>query len=82
MLARLSTIPARVFHLPGGTLAVGAPADLVLFDPHRSWMVRAEDLHSKSANSPYLGERLVGQADLTIVGGKVVFERGVGKQDA
>jgi dihydroorotase len=82
MIARMSTIPARVFHLPGGTLAVGAPADLVLFDPDRSWLVRAEDLHSKSANSPYLGEQLVGQADVTVVGGKVVFERGVRKQDA
>jgi dihydroorotase len=82
MIARMSTIPARIFRLPGGTLAVGAPADLVLFDPERSWVVRAEDLHSKSANSPYLGDRLVGQADLTIVGGKVVFERGVRKQDA
>ena len=82
LIARMSTVPARVFHLPGGTLAVGAPADLVVFDPGRRWSVRAEDLHSKSTNSPYLGETLVGQADLTAVGGRIVFERGVQIPDA
>jgi dihydroorotase len=82
LIARMSTVPARVFRLPGGTLAVGAPADLVVFDPGRRWSVRADDLHSKSANSPYLGESLTGQADLTLVGGRIVFERGVAKADA
>ena len=75
LIARMSTTPARIFHLPGGTLAVGAPADIVVFDASRRWAVRREELHSKSANSPFLGETLSGQADLTIVGGRVVFNR-------
>jgi dihydroorotase len=75
LIARMSTIPARVFHLPGGTLAVGAPADLVVFDPERQWEVRKEQLHSRSANSPFAGEILTGQAETTVVGGKVVFHR-------
>jgi dihydroorotase len=75
LLARMSTIPARIFGLPGGTLSVGAPADVVVLDPARRWVVRREDLHSRSTNSPFLNETLVGQADLTIVGGKVAFER-------
>ncbi|HEY9384892.1 MAG TPA: dihydroorotase [Gemmatimonadales bacterium] len=75
LLARMSTLPARVFRLPGGTLAVGAPADLVVLDVERQWEVRREALHSKSLNSPFLGETLRGQADLTIVGGRVVFQR-------
>ncbi|HEV8150803.1 MAG TPA: amidohydrolase family protein, partial [Gemmatimonadales bacterium] len=75
LLARMSTVPARVFQLPGGSLAVGAPADLVIIDPTRRWVVRREQLHSKSANSPFLGETLVGQADATIVAGRVVFQR-------
>jgi dihydroorotase len=75
LLARMSTLPARVFRLPGGTLAVGAPADLVVLDVERQWEVRREELHSKSLNSPFLGETLRGQADLTIVGGRVVFQR-------
>ena len=75
LIARMSTIPARVFRLPGGTLAVGAPADLVVFDPSRRWSVQKENLRSLSANSPFLGETLVGQADATVVGGRLVFER-------
>ncbi|MCC7132124.1 MAG: dihydroorotase [Gemmatimonadales bacterium] len=82
LIARMSTAPAAVFRLPGGTLAVGAPADLTVFDPTRTWTVRAEDLHSKSVNSPFLGTTLKGQADLTAVGGRIVFERGVDKSDA
>lgn len=77
LIARMSTVPARVFHLPGGSLAVGAPADIVVFDPGRRWVVRREDLHSKSTNSPFLGDTLVGQVDLTLVAGKTVFDRTV-----
>jgi dihydroorotase len=75
LLARMSTVPARIFGLAGGTLAVGAPADVVVFDPARRWVVRREQLHSRSANTPFLNETLVGQADLTLVGGRVAFDR-------
>jgi len=75
LIARMSTVPARIFHLPGGSLAVGAPADVVVLDTARRWTVRREDLHSRSANSPFMGETLMGQADVTIVGGRVVFNR-------
>jgi len=75
LVARMSTVPARVFHLPGGTLAVGAPADIVVFDPGRRWVVKSGDFRSRSANSPFLGETMVGQVDATIVGGRLVFQR-------
>jgi dihydroorotase len=75
LVNRMSTAPARLFHLPGGTLAIGAPADVVILDPGRRWVVRREDLHSRSANSPFMGETLIGQADVTIVAGRVVWER-------
>ncbi|HSE53960.1 MAG TPA: dihydroorotase [Gemmatimonadales bacterium] len=75
LLARMSTVPARIFGLAGGTLAVGAPADVVVFDPARRWVVRREELHSRSANTPFLNETLVGQADLTLVGGRLAFDR-------
>lgn len=75
LVNRMSTAPAQLFHLPGGTLAIGAPADVVVFDPLRHWVVRREDLHSRSANSPFLGETLIGQADMTVVAGRVVWER-------
>lgn len=75
LLARMSTLPARIFNLPGGTLAVGAPADLVLLDPDLRWTVRAQEMHSRSRNTPFLGEELVGRALLTLVDGRIVYER-------
>ncbi len=75
LIGRMSTIPARTFNLPGGTLAVGAPADIVVFEPGLRWVVRSEEMHSKSRNSPFLGEEMVGRANLTLVDGRIVFVR-------
>jgi len=77
LLARMSTLAARTFGLPGGTLAVGAPADLVLLDPELRWIVGVDAMHSKSRNSPFLGEELVGRAMMTVVDGRVVYEAGI-----
>jgi N-acyl-D-aspartate/D-glutamate deacylase len=57
------------FGLPGGTLTRGADADLVLFDPDEEWTVRAEDLHSRSKNSAFIGHRVFGSVKHTLVGG-------------
>lgn len=66
-----STNPARVFKLPGGTLAEGAPADVTLFD------VDAErefsSFRSKASNSPYAGQRARGRVVRTVVGGVTRF---------
>ncbi len=78
LIARMSTMPARIFHLSGGTLAVGAPADLVLFDPDARWKVEATAFHSKSRNSPFVGEELIGRTLLTLVDGRVAFDRSLG----
>ena len=75
LIDRMSTRAARIFHLPGGTLAVGAPADVVVFDPDRRWVVRPEGFHSKSRNTPFGGEELVGRVELTLVEGRPVFRR-------
>lgn len=76
LISRMSTQPAQVFNLPGGTLAVGAPADVVVFDPTREWTVQPETFFSKSRNTPFAGRTLRGQADYTVVRGRVVFQRG------
>lgn len=75
LIDRMSTRAARIFHLPGGTLAVGAPADVVVFDPNGRWVVRPEAFHSKSRNTPFGGEELVGRVELTLVDGRPVFRR-------
>lgn len=70
----MSTAPASLMHLPGGTLKVGTPADIVLFQPNRRWVVAAENLHGKSRNTPYHGMELTGKVIRTILGGKTVYQ--------
>jgi len=76
MVDAMSCKPARVFHLPGGTLARGAIADVSVFDPARRWTVDAAAFKSKGRNTPYGGHALTGQAVVTIVGGRVVYQAG------
>jgi dihydroorotase len=64
--------PARVFKLPYGTLAPGAAADVVAFDPAQRWVVDATEFVSKGKNSPYIGQTLVGRVAATFYGGAPV----------
>jgi len=76
---RLSTGPARIIGRPGGSLAVGAAADLTVIDPERRWVYDPAKGHSKSRNSPWSGQEMIGRALATIVAGRLVYdvERGV-----
>jgi dihydroorotase len=74
LIARMSTTPARLFRLPGGTLAPGTPGDVCVLDVATPWVVRAAELHSKSRNTPFTGRELVGRAAVTLVAGRVVHE--------
>jgi dihydroorotase len=64
--------PARCLGIPGGTLAVGSAADMVLFDQEEEWVVRADELHSKSKNSAFLDKTLRGRVKYTILEGNLV----------
>jgi dihydroorotase len=75
LILRMSTQAARIFRLPGGSLAVGAPADVVVFDPKARWTVDPATFYSKSRNTPFAGRTLTGRADCTVVRGRVVFDR-------
>ncbi|MGV8952035.1 MAG: dihydroorotase [Cypionkella sp.] len=66
--------PARLLGLPQGRLAVGAPADLVLFDPYAPYLLDRAALHSKSKNTPFDGCRMEGKVLATYVGGVQVFQ--------
>ena len=76
LVALMAWNPARLLHLPGGTLRKGAPADLILFDPEQCWTVRPDKLHGKSRNTPFKGMALTGKVRLTMLGGRVVFTEG------
>ena len=76
MIELLSTNPARVLNLPGGTLAEGGVADITLLSPDRQVTIRAQALKSKSKNTPFDGWELRGGVLATIVGGRVVYRAG------
>jgi len=69
----LSTRPAQILGVAGGTLAVGQPADMVLIDPDEEWEVRADELASLSRNTPYQGWKLRGRAVWVAVWGRTAF---------
>ncbi|MGD9895536.1 MAG: dihydroorotase [Candidatus Methylacidiphilaceae bacterium] len=73
LIARLSTVPARVLGLPGGSIAAGSPADLVVIDPDLKWIVNPQAFLSRGRNTPFAGWEVQGRALLTMVGGKIVW---------
>jgi dihydroorotase len=75
ILRPLTQRPAEILRLPGGRLARGAPADLVLIDVNRSFVVDETKLRSKTKNTPFEGRRMQGEALITVVAGRTVFDR-------
>jgi dihydroorotase len=72
LIAKMSTNPARILGVPGGTLCPGVPADITLIDPNKEWTVDASQFASKSRNCPFQGFNLQGRAVGTIVDGEIV----------
>ncbi|HVS64829.1 MAG TPA: dihydroorotase [Thermoanaerobaculia bacterium] len=72
LIALLSSEPARVMGLPGGSLAPGSPGDVTLLDLEREVVVDARRFESKSRNTPFQGWRLIGAPAGTVVGGRVI----------
>ncbi|MEP1353518.1 MAG: dihydroorotase [Tateyamaria sp.] len=71
----MSLNPAKRLGLDCGRLAPGAPADLVLFDPHAPFVMDRATLHSKSRNTPFDGARMQGKVLATYVAGKSVYQK-------
>lgn len=69
----MSLNPAKRLGLPAGRMAVGAPADLLLFDPHAPFVMDRATLSSKSRNTPFDGVRMQGKVLLTYVAGDCVY---------
>ncbi|WP_165674176.1 dihydroorotase [Metapseudomonas otitidis] len=73
LLARLTAGPARALRLPAGRIAVGAPADLVLFDPQGRTQA-GEAWHSRGRNCPFIGDSLPGRVRYTLMDGHLTFQ--------
>lgn len=74
-LARLTCLPAQILGSDAGTLGIGQPADICIFDPHQYWTLSNDRLRSRGHNSPFNGWEFTGRVTHTLLGGKVVYER-------
>ncbi len=75
LLRALSTKPAEILGLEAGRLKVGAPADLIVFDEEAPYVLDRNQLKSLSKNTPFDEARLEGQVTITMVAGRIVFDR-------
>ena len=72
----MSKRPAEITGLKSkGEIKEGMDADIVIVDPEKEWVVKKEEIVSKSKNSPYIARRLKGLVETTICGGKVVYKK-------
>jgi dihydroorotase len=74
LIKAMSTRPAELLGLAGGTLRPGSPADVVVFDPDAPWVLDPAELKSKCKNTPFDEARLTGRVVRTIVAGRTVYE--------
>jgi len=74
LLRAMSTRPAELLGLPGGTLKSGAPADVIVVDIDVPWIIDAVELKSKCKNTPFDEARMTGRVVRTIVAGRTVYE--------
>ncbi|MDR7027187.1 dihydroorotase [Rhizobium rosettiformans] len=72
LIDAMSTRPAEIFGLPGGTLKPGAPGDIALIDLDEPWLVSRDSLLARSKNTPFEDARFSGRAVATYVGGQCV----------
>lgn len=75
LIALMSTNAARILGYDGGTLRVGARADIAVIDPEEEWTVNAEDFKSKGRNTPFEGMKLTGRVRLTMADGNVIYRK-------
>jgi len=70
----LTSAPAKIGGIEGGSLGVGDRADITLLDPEKRWKVDASTIVSKQVNSPWHGKEMLGRCAATLVAGEVVYE--------
>jgi dihydroorotase len=74
LIRAMSTRPAELLGLPGGSLRAGSPADVIVIDPDTPWVLDPADLKSQCKNTPFDEARFSGRVARTIVGGRTVYE--------
>ena len=74
LIRAMTARPAEILRLPVGKLAVGAPADVIRFDPDETFVLDPASLHSRCRNTPFDAARLEGRVKMTLVAGRVAHE--------
>lgn len=74
MLSKLTSGPAQVLGIESGQIAEGLPADLCIFDPQAEWTLTPETCKSAGQNTPFMGHKLKGQVNYTLLEGQVVYQ--------
>src|SRR5712671_86600 len=74
LIRAMSTRPAELLGLPGGSLRAGSPADVIIIDADIPWVLDPADLKSQCKNTPFDEARFSGRVVRTIVGGRTVYE--------
>lgn len=74
LAGKLALEPSRILGINKGSIGVGSDADIIIVSPDKEWVVKKEALVSKSKNSPFLGRKLKGVVEYTILAGRVVYK--------
>lgn len=74
LIEKLTLAPAKILGLDSGSLQIGKPADICIFDPNISWAVTDETIRSAGKNTPFKGKLIKGRTVKTLLGGRVVFQ--------
>lgn len=75
LISKMSARPAQILGIDRGGLQAGQPADVTVIDVEKEYVINAGDFVSKGKNSPFLGKRVYGQTEYTIVGGRIIWSK-------
>jgi dihydroorotase len=73
LIAKLTTNPARILSIPGGTLRPGTDADVTVIHPSVEWTIQPEKFRSRSRNCPFAGWHVHGRAEMVLVAGEIRY---------
>ncbi len=73
IIKKITQAPANILGLNSGTLAIGARADICIFDENEDWQLNPDNIHSHGKNTPFLGWNFQGKVKHTIIDGKLLF---------
>lgn len=73
LIARLTSEPATILNIPYGQLAVGATADICIFNPAETWILDDDNINSRGKNTPFMGWEMTGRVRYTLRDGKIIY---------